>query len=203
MAKKSGNKSKSRKKSNIKSSELNIIKSPLMQAVDKIENKNVMIVNQVSSNIIILSMMISIIVLIINVNALLWINKLDTMNCACSESYMRSYIKYYLYFIIVINSIDIILFMYLYTNNISLLELTGNSLYKIYSSFKLIFSIFSIINIVIVIIFINKLKELNCECSEDIRREVYWIYNIILACYIGIVFLFAFAGFIMLLSTRR
>lgn len=203
MAKKSGNKSKSRKKSNIKSSELNIIKSPLMQAVDKIENKNVMIVNQVSSNIIILSMMISIIVLIINVNALLWINKLDTMNCACSESYMRSYIKYYLYFIIVINSIDIILFMYLYTNNISLLELTGNSLYKIYGSFKLIFSIFSIINIVIVIIFINKLKELNCECSEDIRREVYWIYNIILACYIGIVFLLAFAGFIMLLSTRR
>jgi hypothetical protein len=203
MAKKSGNKSKSKTKSNIKSSELNIIKSPLMQAVDKIENKNVMNVNQVSSNIIILSMMISIIVLIINVNALLWINKLDTMNCACSESYMRAYIKYYLYFIIVINSVDIILFMYLYSNNISLLELTSNSLYNIYTSFKLIFSIFSIINIVIVIIFINKLKELNCECSEDIRREIYWIYNIILACYIGIVFLFAFAGFIMLLSARR
>ena len=174
-----------------------------MQAVDKIENKNVMNLNQVSSNIIILSMMIGIIVLIINVNALLWINKLDTMNCACSESYMRSYIKYYLYFIIVINSVDIILFMYLYSNNISLLELTSNSLYNIYTSFKLIFSIFSIINIVIVIIFINKLKELNCECSEDIRREIYWIYNIILACYIGIVFLFAFAGFIMLLSARR
>ena len=203
MAKKSGNKSKSRTKSNRKSSELNIIKSPLMQAVDKIENKNVMRVNQIASNMIILSIMISIIVLIINVNALLWINKLDTMNCECSESYMRSYIKYYLYFIIVINSIDIILFMYLYTNNISLLELTSNSLYNIYTSFKLIFSIFSIINIVIVIIFINKLKELNCECSEDIRREIYWIYNIILACYIGIVFLFAFAGFIMLLSTRR
>ena len=203
MAKKSGNKSKSRTKSNRKSSELNIIKSPLMQAVDKIENKNVMRVNQITSNVIILSIMISIIVLIINVNALLWINKLDTMNCACSESYMRSYIKYYLYFIIVINSIDIILFMYLYSNNISLLELTSNSLYNIYTSFKLIFSIFSIINIVIVIIFINKLKELNCECSEDIRREVYWIYNIILACYIGIVFLFAFTGFIMLLSTRR
>jgi hypothetical protein len=203
MAKKSGNKSKSKTKSNIKSSELNIIKSPLMQAVDKIENKNVMNLNQVSSNIIILSMMIGIIVLIINVNALLWINKLDTMNCACSESYMRAYIKYYLYFIIVINSVDIILFMYLYSSNISLLELTSNSLYNIYTSFKLIFSIFSIINIVIVIIFINKLKELNCECSEDIRREIYWIYNIILACYIGIVFLFAFAGFIMLLSARR
>jgi hypothetical protein len=202
MAKKSGNKSKSKTKSNIKSSELNIIKSPLMQAVDKIENKNVMNVNQVSSNIIILSMMISIIVLIINVNALLWINKLDTMNCACSESYMRAYIKYYLYFIIVINSVDIILFMYLYSNNISLLELTSNSLYNIYTSFKLIFSIFSIINIVIVIIFINKLKELNCECSEDIRREVYWIYNIILVCYIGIVILLAMIGLFAMLSNK-
>ena len=38
-----------------------------------------------------------------------------------------------------------------------------------------------IVNIVIVIIFINKLKEINCVCSEDIVREVYWIYNIILA----------------------
>ncbi len=36
------------------------------------------------------------------------------------------------------------------------------------------------------IIYINKLKELNCKCSEDIRREVYWIYNIILASVICI-----------------
>lgn len=53
---------------------------------------------------------------------------------------------------------------------------------------RFIFGIFYIINIYFVIIYINKLKELNCECSEDIRREVYWIYNIVIASLICIIF---------------
>ena len=37
---------------------------------------------------------------------------------------------------------------------------------------------------------INKLKEINCECSEDIKREVYWIYNIVLITIICLTLLF-------------
>jgi hypothetical protein len=209
MAKKTGAKSKSvkskAKSSKLKSSELNIIKSPLMEGLDKIENQNSLNKFKVSTmifNIIMVTIVLSIIILIINVNALLWINKLDTMNCACSESYMRTYIKYYLYFNIVIISIDLLLNIYLYTGNISPFELAKNPLYSIYSGIKSVFFIFSVINIVIVIIFINKLKELNCECSEDIRREVYWIYNIILVCYIGIVILLAMIGLFAILSNK-
>ena len=103
MAKKTGAKSKSvkskAKSSKLKSSELNIIKSPLMEGLDKIENQNSLNnkfkVSTMIFNIIMMTIVLSIIILIINVNALLWINKLDTMNCACSESYMRTYIKYY------------------------------------------------------------------------------------------------------------
>lgn len=209
MAKKIGAKSKSvkskAKSSKLKSSELNIIKSPLMEGLDKIENQNSLNKFKVSTmifNIIMMTIVFSIIILIINVNALLWINKLDTMNCACSESYMRTYIKYYLYFNIVIISIDLLLNIYLYTGNILPIELVQNPLYSIYSAIKSVFFIFSVINIVIVIIFINKLKELNCECSEDIRREVYWIYNIILVCYIGIVILLAMIGLFTMLSNK-
>jgi hypothetical protein len=209
MAKKTGAKSKSvkskAKSSKLKSSELNIIKSPLMEGLDKIENQNSLNKFKVSTmifNIIMVTIVLSIIILIINVNALLWINKLDTMNCACSESYMRTYIKYYLYFNIVIISIDLLLNIYLYTGNISPFELAKNPLYSIYTAIKSVFFIFSVINIVIVIIFINKLKELNCECSEDIRREVYWIYNIILVCYIGIVILLAMIGLFAMLSNK-
>jgi hypothetical protein len=210
MAKKTGAKSKSvkskAKSSKLKSSELNIIKSPLMEGLDKIENQNSLNnkfkVSTMIFNIIMMTIVLSIIILIINVNALLWINKLDTMNCACSESYMRTYIKYYLYFNIVIISIDLLLNIYLYTGNILPIELVHNPLYGIYTAIKSVFFIFSVINIVIVIIFINKLKELNCECSEDIRREVYWIYNIILACYIGIVILLAMIGLFAMLSNK-
>ena len=41
---------------------------------------------------------------------------------------------------------------------------------------------------------INRLKEINCECSEDIKREIYWIYNIIVASIIGGALLFALIG---------
>ena len=210
MVKNSKSKSKSKSKSSKKMSKsnLNIIKSPLIEGLDNIEqektlnNANHIKISSILSNIIIMAIFLGIIVLIINVTALMWINKLDTMNCVCSDSYMRTYIKYFLYFNIVIISIDILLNIYIYFNNISILEFDNNFLYKIYKAIRGIFFIFSLINVVIVIIFINKLKEINCECSEDIRREIYWVYNIVQACYISIVLLFAIIALITVLANR-
>ena len=90
--------------------------------------------------------------------------------------------------------------LYILTSNTSILDLANNTLYNIYRNIRAVFSIFSIVNIVIVIIFINKLKEINCECSEDIVREVYWIYNIVLACYLLIAFLIIIVGMIMIFT---
>jgi len=209
MVKNSKSKSKSKSSKKMSKSNLNIIKSPLIEGLDNIEqektlnNANHIKISSILSNIIIMAIFLGIIVLIINVTALMWINKLDTMNCVCSESYMRTYIKYFLYFNIVIISIDILLNIYIYFNNISILEFDNNFLYKIYKAIRGIFFIFSLINVVIVIIFINKLKEINCECSEDIRREIYWVYNIVQACYISIVLLFAIIALITVLASRR
>ena len=209
MVKNSKSKSKSKSSKKMSKSNLNIIKSPLIEGLDNIEqektlnNANHIKISSILSNIIIMAIFLGIIVLIINVTALMWINKLDTMNCVCSESYMRTYIKYFLYFNIVIISIDILLNIYIYFNNISILEFDNNFLYKIYKAIRGIFFIFSLINVVIVIIFINKLKEINCECSEDIRREIYWVYNIVQACYISIVLLFAIIALITVLANRR
>ena len=211
MVKNSKSKSKSKSKSSKKMSKsnLNIIKPSLIEGLDNIEqekslnNANHIKISSIVSNMIIMAIFLGIIVLIINVTALMWINKLDTMNCVCSESYMRTYIKYFLYFNIVIISIDILLNIYIYFNNISILEFDNNFLYKIYKAIRGIFFIFSLINVVIVIIFINKLKEINCECSEDIRREIYWVYNIVQACYISIVLLFAIIALITVLASRR
>ena len=208
MVKNSKSKSKSKSSKKMSKSNLNIIKSPLIEGLDNIEqektlnNANHIKISSILSNMIIMAIFLGIIVLIINVTALMWINKLDTMNCVCSESYMRTYIKYFLYFNIVIISIDILLNIYIYFNNISILEFDNNFLYKIYKAIRGIFFIFSLINVVIVIIFINKLKEINCECSEDIRREIYWVYNIVQACYISIVLLFAIIALITVLANR-
>lgn len=204
MAKKES-KSKSKSKSNTKkgsrgsnnAEELKMLKSPLTEAFNNRELVAKSVGNTIR-NFLMLNVIIGIVILVINVYAILWIHKLDTINCACSESYMRTYIKYYLYVFIPFICIDILMSLYILTSNTSILDLANNTLYNIYRNIRAVFSIFTIVNIVIVIIFINKLKEINCVCSEDIVREVYWIYNIVLACYLLIALLIIIVAVIMM-----
>ena len=74
------------------------------------------------------------------------------------------------------------------------------TLYKMIVGFV---NILGFLNIVISIIFINKLKEMNCECSEDIQREVYFIYNIVLASIIGVVLLMSFMAIPLLVLRSK
>jgi hypothetical protein len=202
MQKNSKTKSNTKKTSRDTKYNKTMSENPLIEAFDNKKMMTNAASNTTIRNILFLSVIIGIVILTINVYAILWINKLDTINCACSESYMRTYIKYYLYVFIPMICIDILINVYLLAFNISILDLVNNTLYNIYKNIRTVFTIFSIINIVIVIIFINKLKELNCECSEDIVREVYWIYNIVLASYIGIVLLLAFMAIMILMFSN-
>ena len=137
---------------------------------------------------------ITTIVLIINLNAIMWIQKLEKINCACSEHWMRKYIEYYLYAIIPIQFINIFIYLYLYsTNNMKLFN-SNNTALNMYLSFVKFVGFFGAINIFIVIIFINKLKEINCYCSEDIKRDVYYIYNIVQLSIISMYLFFAILG---------
>jgi len=143
----------------------------------------------------VLLIIISLVVLLININAIIWINKLEYIKCACSESWMRSYIKNFLYIFILFSILNIVLTIYMYSNNFDNTKLP-TSLSLVINIFHMIISIFGFINIFIVIIFINKLKEINCVCSEDIRREVYYIYNTI-SLFLIAFYLFLFIGAII------
>lgn len=144
---------------------------------------------------------IQIAILIINIGAVMWIHKLEKIKCACSESYMRSYIKYFLYIFILLSiiniSINIFIMMFIYTYGINkYMSAMARLADKLADNHDIVtitwilngmYTIFALGNIVFSIIFIYKLKEMNCECSEDVRREVFWIYNIILASFQAIV----------------
>jgi hypothetical protein len=147
--------------------------------------------SSVKSTTLLFATILGFIGLIINVYAIIWIYKLETIDCKCSNSWMRMYIKFFLHVIIPVMVIQMLVNIYLYSNNMSPNDITGDmfSLYKLIVGFV---NILGFLNIVISIIFINKLKEMNCECSEDIQREVYFIYNIVLASIIGIFVLMAF-----------
>jgi len=140
---------------------------------------------------IVLNIIGGIVAIIININALVWLNKLETIKCECSGHWMREYIKYYLYVAIPVFIIHLIINLYAFAaNDYRVLLSDNNPVMTIYEGFVGIVSLFGFVNIFIAIIFINKLKEINCECSEDIKREVYWIYNIILASIILLVIIF-------------
>ena len=123
---------------------------------------------------------LGLIAITINISAILWIYKLENIDCKCSNNWMRIYIKYYLLIIIPIMVITLFINVYLYFNNLEYSDIKSNLL-SLYFFIIGGFNIFGFLNIIISIIFINKLKEINCDCSEDIKREVYYIYNIIMA----------------------
>ena len=137
--------------------------------------------------------------LIINIFAIMWIFKLENIDCKCSNNWMRLYIKYYLLLVILVISITLLINVYLYFNNLVYSYIT-NSLFSLYRLFASFVTIMGLINIIISIIFINRLKEINCECSEDIKREVYYIYNIVLASLICITILLFLMSVPLLLS---
>jgi len=49
----------------------------------------------------------------------------------------------------------------------------------------------------------KKLKDINCDCSEDIKREIYWYYNIIMASILALYILLAFILFISFLIFNK
>jgi hypothetical protein len=158
--------------------------------------------SSVKSTTLLFGTILGFIGLIINVYAIIWIYKLETIDCKCSNTWMRLYIKFFLHVIIPVMVIQMLVNIYLYSNNMMPNDITNDmfSLYKMIVGFV---NILGFLNIVISIIFINKLKEMNCECSEDIQREVYFIYNIVLASIIGIFILMAFMAIPLVLLGSR
>ena len=158
--------------------------------------------SSIKSTTLLFATILGFIGLIINVYAIIWIYKLETIDCKCSNSWMRMYIKFFLHVIIPVMVVQMLVNIYLYSNNMSQNDITGEmfTLYKMIVGFV---NILGFLNIVISIIFINKLKEMNCECSEDIQREVYFIYNIVLASIIGVVLLMSFMAIPLLVLRSK
>ena len=158
--------------------------------------------SSMKSAILLFAIILGFIGLIMNVYAVIWIYKLETIDCKCSNSWMRMYIKFFLHVIIPVMVIQILTNIYLYSNNMSQNDIT-NEMFNLYKLIVGLVNILGFINVVISIIFINRLKEMNCECSEDIQREVYFIYNIVLASIISLVILLTLMSIPLVLLRSR
>jgi hypothetical protein len=134
------------------------------------------------------------IIFIINYLALMWITKLEEIDCKCSNSWMRSYIKYYIYSYFIMISCSILINLYiLLSGSANLMKSTFN----FFTYLTTFFAIISIANLFISIVYINNLKAIDCSCSESIKREIYWYYNLLELSMIFLILILSLIAFLL------
>lgn len=134
-----------------------------------------------------------IIELFVYLSAFQWIDKLEYRSCKCSEHNLRDYLKVWIPIRIIFGIIFFIVF------------LSHNYFKKINGAFAIFFgvlhylmSIFIIAGFIIAIYYIEYLKNIDCKCSEDRNRDIYYIYIWI---QIGLLLLPFAVFFILILET--
>jgi hypothetical protein len=145
------------------------------------------------------TVILNIIAIIINFLALLWIQKLEEISCKCSENWRRDYIKYFLYAYFIMLVVGIFVNIYLLMSHETTEAMHDSFVYNIYAVVVFIFGFFGFMNIFVSIFYIKDLKDMNCQCSEDTKREVYYYYNIIK---IALMVLFIILSLIAILAIR-
>lgn len=138
-------------------------------------------------------LIVQIIALIINVlinwTMISWIQKLDNTQCECSKDWKKSGLEYWAYFSLFMGVLTFIL-------NIFFFFAYGES-FKYSRDFTRYFSgllsILSFMNTIGTLVYIYNLKSIDCKCSEDIKREILYIYNWLKVILMIIVFIIMIA----------
>lgn len=117
-----------------------------------------------------------------------WINMLEKTNCECSDTYHRRYIKKWVQIYIFVSTL-------IYMYNVYGFIYEDYRVTKFTMTFQIPFTFLSFVNVIISIHYIEKLKKINCKCSESLTRETYYIFNWLK------VGLFGFFALLMLIIT--
>lgn len=134
-------------------------------------------------------LVIYIVILTLHVCIYMWIDKLERENCDCSKLWHRNIVKAFAIILFVVTCINAYLISQndfdsnKYLKNIMMNNMTFLQIYSVASimiSFSYIFIMFD---------YIRKLKEMECECSEDWKREFGWYYSIVVMILWGIILL--------------
>jgi hypothetical protein len=120
---------------------------------------------------IIIVTVLTVIELVIYGKTLEWLLNLEKIDCKCSDDTRKTFIKIWIQIYIGFSIV-------VYTMNMYFL-LIGKSVPKnnILGLIKSVIGIFSMANLILSIQYIQNLKDIDCKCSENISREVYFIYN--------------------------
>ena len=118
------------------------------------------------TTVFVITVIISILVIILHFSMYTWTKELEKQGCDCSDMWHRK----------VIHWLALIFLLFIPINIMIRYFKSDNNIIKILSG---IMSLGFITYICIVIDYIRKLKQLECQCSEDWKREFGYIFSII------------------------
>ena len=121
------------------------------------------------------------IVITLHVSVYLWTKELEKQGCECSSMWQRDVVN-----ILAIAMIVMILF-----------NVLVNGKHPVIITVKFLSSIASFIYFALIIDYVKRLKEMECKCSEDWRREFAYIYSIVwysIVALVALVIIFAGVG---------
>ena len=120
-----------------------------------------------------LSSVIGVIGIFLLILTYIYIDKLEKIGCDCSKHPYRNYIKGYSIFAIIY-----IVFMFLLPVTWAIKNL-GASFGGLYMIANVIFVIVTVIFFVYSLIYTRYLMKEKCKCSEDLRREILYLWSLI------------------------
>lgn len=127
--------------------------------------------------------LLSIIGVILMIVTYTYINKLERIKCVCSEHPYRNFIKKYLMFAIIFLAITAFIPPSIVIGQLG--EIYG----FVYMTIKWIYVISTVIFFVYALQYVSYLAREKCKCSEDIRREVLYVWSITQLVILGILIL--------------
>lgn len=117
------------------------------------------------------SIIISLLGLVLMVVSYAYIQKLENIKCQCSEHPHRKLIKNYLMFAIVWMLVNMFI-------PPSMVAKMNNGLAVAYGVANFVYGIATFIFFIVALRYVRFLMQEKCKCSEDLRREVLYVWSI-------------------------
>ena len=114
----------------------------------------------------------------LHVSIYMWIDKLEIETCRCSELWQRDVLKYLIIFIFILIVVEMYIFNKNKFNPVKINKSRDDNMFHTILSFFTVSS--TLVYVLVMITYINELYKIECECSEDWKREFGWYYSIVM-----------------------
>jgi hypothetical protein len=136
----------------------------------------------------VISVVFGLAIIALHVIVLTYITKLENIHCPCADHPFRNYLKYYMMVAIV-----------LLTINMFVPFLQPGAMVSGFMGFFLFLWVGATIAFYIMAVkYVRYLVKAKCECSEDVRRQVLYVWSILELCLLAVLFLLPLFIFVVM-----